>query len=74
MITGNPQPTVSWMFAGQVLKLKGIRQSYDGKVAKLIFTEVFPDDEGTYECVATNTGGEARTGAKLSVKCTCLTL
>ena len=52
-----------------MLKLKGIRQSYDGKVAKLIFTEVFPDDEGTYECVATNKGGEARTAAKLVVKC-----
>ena len=34
----------------------------------LHFTEVFPEDAGTYECKATNAAGEVATSAYLQVE------
>ena len=61
-------PTISWRYNGEVLKSSDeIRQSYNGRTAKLMFIEVYPDDAGIYECVGKNTNGEVKTSAKLTV-------
>ena len=61
-------PNISWRYNGEALKSSDeIRQSYNGRTAKLIFVEVYPDDAGVYECVAKNTNGEVKTSAKLTV-------
>lgn len=41
---------------------------YRNGEAVLTINEVFPEDEGTYSCVATNSLGTAKTEAKLTVK------
>ena len=67
-IPGTPMPNISWRYNGEVLKSSDeIRQSYNGRTAKLIFIEVYPDDAGDYECVGKNTNGEVKTSAKLTV-------
>ena len=45
-----------------------IQQQFDGEVAELKFKDVFPDDTGRYEAVATNRLGEAKTSCILTVK------
>ncbi len=61
-------PTMSWTFNGEVLKSSAeIVQSYNGRTAKLMFIEVYPDDAGVYECVGKNNNGEVKTSAKLTV-------
>ena len=45
-----------------------IKQVYNGKVAKLVFGEVFPEDDGCYECKATNENGDVKTTCRLRVK------
>ncbi len=67
-VAGTPMPTITWKFNGEVLKSSTeIAQSYNGRNAKLMFLEVFPDDAGQYECVAKNNSGEVTTSAQLTV-------
>ena len=69
MFPGVPEPTVSWYYEGKLIKpTAGIKQTYSGATAKLIFPEILVDDNGTYECVAKNDNGEVRTKARLTVK------
>ena len=42
--------------------------SYSDGVCKLEISEVYPEDEGSYTCVASNDAGEAKTTAKMFVK------
>ena len=66
---GSPSPSVTWFFNGtQLSDSDEIRQSINGELATLTFKDVFPDDTGSYEAVATNRLGEARTCCKLTVK------
>ena len=44
-------------------------QTYDGNAAKLTFKEIYPEDEGTYDCVAKNTVGQVKTSCALKVRC-----
>ena len=61
-------PSITWTFNGEVLKsTPEIGQSYNGRTAKLMFLEVFPDDAGVYECTSKNNNGEVKTSAKLTV-------
>ena len=41
---------------------------YSEGVCKLEISEVYPEDEGSYACVASNDAGEAKTTAKMFVK------
>ena len=66
---GSPSPVITWFFNGtQLSDSDEIRQSINGELATLTFKDVFPDDTGSYEAVATNRLGEARTCCKLTVK------
>ena len=44
------------------------KQSFDGSLAKLVITDPYIDDSGTYSCVAKSTAGEAKTSCKVTVK------
>ena len=66
---GNPESTVSWYHNKRLLKSsEDIKQAFDGKKATLTFTEVYPEDAGTYEVVAKNSQGDVKSTAKLTVK------
>ena len=43
-------------------------QSFDGIMAKLVITEVFPEDSGEYECVAVRGNQESSCFCKLTVR------
>ncbi|XP_062862308.1 myosin light chain kinase, smooth muscle [Trichomycterus rosablanca] len=68
-VTGHPTPEVLWLHNG-----KEIQESEDfhfetkGNQHSLYIQEVFPEDTGTYTCVAWNKVGEARTKASLTVQ------
>jgi len=68
-VIGDPKPMIIWYKNGKILRA-GVefRQTYDGLLAKLEITEMFPDDQGTYECVARNDHGKERSKAKVVVK------
>lgn len=70
-VTGKPMPTLSWFHNGRPVdhhrEIK-VMQTPDGKVGLLI-SEVFPEDEGDYTCIARNKAGEARCIANLAVEC-----
>ncbi|XP_062571039.1 myosin light chain kinase, smooth muscle-like isoform X2 [Saccostrea cucullata] len=44
------------------------KQTFDGRLARLTLNKVSEREMGTYECVASNSGGEAKTWAQLSYK------
>lgn len=41
---------------------------YKNGIASLTINEIFPEDEGTYSCLATNSLGTDTTSCKLTVK------
>ncbi|XP_060064239.1 myosin light chain kinase, smooth muscle-like isoform X2 [Ylistrum balloti] len=43
------------------------KQSFDGRLARLVLTRVASKDTGKYQCTVTNTGGEAKTSGSLTV-------
>lgn len=67
-ITGDPQPTVFWYKDAKILKAgQDFKISYDGCLATLEITEIFPEDEGQYTCIAKNPAGEGKTTCTLTV-------
>ena len=70
-VTGNPMPVVTWYHNGQlVVDNQDFNIAYDKNTGECILhiLEVFPQDTGKYECVATNTYGRAVTHATLLVE------
>ena len=69
---GTPEPTATWLQNGKPLHLSDdLKQSFNGRTAKLFFREVYPEDDGCYVCTAVNSEGEVSTTAKLKVKGSC---
>lgn len=67
-VKGTPQPTIEWLKDGKALKTsKRVKDSFDGEVASLTFSEVDFEDEGDYKCVAQNELGSASCTAELLV-------
>ena len=61
-------PQIKWSKNGKLLKAsRDFKPSFDGCTASLEIVEVYCEDEGTYECEAKNTAGEAKTSAVLTV-------
>ncbi|XP_076313423.1 twitchin-like isoform X2 [Tachypleus tridentatus] len=68
-VTGAPPPSVRWYKDGKPLKQsQDFKLIFDGQTATLAIKEVFPEDEGEYECVAKNNEGEVKTSCILMVK------
>ena len=61
-VVGNPTPEVTWYHNGKaILDNPDFRMTYDSRTGEveLHIMEVFPQDTGTYECVASNKYGRA---------------
>lgn len=67
-ILGYPLPTVQWYKGNTPIKQsKYFRAAQEGEKITLHISEAFPEDEGTYKCVAKNDSGTVETSAKLKV-------
>lgn len=66
---GSPAPTVTWEKDGQPIKpSRYFIMSQEGSDTHVLrISEAFPEDEGTYRCIATNASGQAQCSAPLHV-------
>ncbi|CAG2123068.1 unnamed protein product, partial [Medioppia subpectinata] len=68
VVTGDPEPQIQWLKNGKPLSSSDIIDlKYKSGVASLNINEVFPEDEGDYECIATNSEGKESTKCKLTI-------
>ena len=69
VFSGLPEPSVTWYKDREELQpAPNYRFSVVGSKASLVIKRPRGGDTGTYECVAENTAGEARTRCKVSIK------
>ena len=68
-VTGSPAPQIAWEKDGQQIKPSRyfIMSQEGADVHVLRISEAFPEDEGTYACIASNATGQAQCSATLTV-------
>lgn len=67
-VIGKPNPAAKWMKGENIIKQsKYFQMMRDGEYYSLRVSEAFPEDEGTYKCVLSNTTGEVSTSGVLKV-------
>ncbi|GLH07319.1 LOW QUALITY PROTEIN: Titin [Gryllus bimaculatus] len=67
-ISGKPVPQIKWFKGDTPIKpSKYFQMQKDGDIYTLHISEAFPEDEGMYKCVASNTAGSVTTSAELKV-------
>ena len=65
---GYPKPSVRWKFDDKMLKdSDDFKFLNDGDTFGLSISDVFPEDSGTYTCIASNKWGESRSSCTLLV-------
>ncbi|KAL1129846.1 hypothetical protein AAG570_012790 [Ranatra chinensis] len=68
-VKGDPEPQITWLKNGQLLSSSDVIDlKYRNGTATLKINEVYPEDEGTYTCKASNSLGSTETNCKLTVK------
>lgn len=69
-VEGIPRPQITWFRQTAIIKPSQDFQMYydDDNVATLIIREVFPEDAGTFTCVAKNAAGFASSTTELIVE------
>lgn len=69
-VEGTPRPQITWFRQTAIIKPSQDFQMYydDDNVATLIIREVFPEDAGTFTCVAKNAAGFASSTTELIVE------
>ncbi|KAG6458522.1 hypothetical protein O3G_MSEX010918, partial [Manduca sexta] len=69
-VEGYPRPQITWFRQTAIIKPSQDFQMYydDDNVATLIIREVFPEDAGTFTCVAKNAAGFASSTTELIVE------
>ncbi|EFX78005.1 hypothetical protein DAPPUDRAFT_198141, partial [Daphnia pulex] len=70
-VEGSPRPVITWFRQTAVIKPSlDFQMVYDeeGNMASLTIAEVFPEDAGTFTCVAKNSAGFASSSAELIVE------
>lgn len=69
-VEGSPRPQITWFRQTAVIKSSTDFQMYydEDNIATLIIREVFPEDAGTFTCVAKNAAGFASSTAELVVE------
>ncbi|KMY97015.1 uncharacterized protein Dsimw501_GD13415, isoform H [Drosophila simulans] len=68
-VDGKPTPTARWMRGENFVKpSRYFQMSRQGEYYQLVISEAFPEDEGTYKCVAENKLGSIQTSAQLKVR------
>lgn len=61
-------PDIRWERSGRLVRLGGdVSADFDGTTARLKISQVYPEDEGEYTCVAYNALGHVSTSAVLVV-------
>lgn len=71
-VTGDPEPQITWSKNGKSISSSEIMDlKYKNGVATLTIHEVFPEDEGVFSCIATNSISAVETKCKLTVKRKC---
>lgn len=69
-ITATPEPVIQWYCNDKLIKpSKYFMMRSDATRHSLIIAGAFPEDEGTYKCVARNPAGEVTCIAHLKVNC-----
>ena len=58
-VDGIPLPSTSWQFNGYPVEISDTLQ-IDDTTGHLKITEMTPEEDGVYTCVATNIAGETR--------------
>ncbi|XP_038047057.1 myosin light chain kinase, smooth muscle-like isoform X3 [Patiria miniata] len=67
-VEGTPKPTIAWTVDGREIKeSKYFKMTTEGTLVKLTITEAFPEDEGEYSCIASNTAGQDKTTSDLKI-------
>jgi hypothetical protein len=68
-VAGNPAPQINWEKDGHQIKpSRYFIMSQEGSDTHVLrISEAFPEDEGTYRCVASNATGQAECSASLHV-------
>ena len=67
-VKGDPEPKVEWFKDGRkVVSSDVVDLKYRSGTATLTIEEAFPEDEGTYECVASNSEGKATTKCFITI-------
>lgn len=72
-VTGKPTPKVEWFHNEEKItenKETTISQDLQG-ICQLQITEVFPENQGQYKCVATNKIGQSMTRTNVNIQGTC---
>ena len=69
-VEGYPRPQITWFRQTAIIKPSPDFQIYydDNNMATLVIKEVFPEDAGTFTCVAKNCVGFASSSAELAVE------
>jgi hypothetical protein len=69
VVSGEPQPTVQWFMDERLLSSKDKRHVVicHGSVNSLNIKNIQVEDEGIYECVATNSAGTAKCDCEVLV-------
>ncbi len=69
VVSGEPQPTVQWFLDERLLTSKDKRHVTvcQGSVHSLSIKNIQTEDEGIYECVATNVAGTAKCDCEVLV-------
>ena len=69
VVSGQPPPTVKWFLDERLLTSKDKRHKIlsHGSVHSLNITNILTEDEGIYECVATNVAGTAKCDCEVLV-------
>lgn len=68
-VSAKPAPTIRWKKDGRKLIQNNdeLTTSYDDECAILTIKRVYPEDEGEYKCIATNTIGQTSSSACIIV-------
>ena len=70
-VTGKPTPVGKWLKGENIIKQsKYFKMNREGEYYILRISEAFPEDEGVYKCVVSNSIGEVTSSATLKVSAT----
>lgn len=69
LVDANPTPTITWEKDGVLISQNSeeYSTSYSGSRAMLAIKRIYPEDEGEYTCVASNTCGKTFSSACIIV-------
>lgn len=69
-VEGYPRPQITWFRQTHIIKESADFQMFytEDNVVSLVINEVFPEDAGTFTCVAKNSAGFASSTAELTVE------